>query len=214
MGPIVPKLGLMVNYMSANQSLNLGDALFSKTQQRVLGLLFGKPDQSFYANEIVRWAGLGKGTVMRELGRMEMSGIVSLSRQGNQTHYQANKNCPVFDELLSITYKTFGIGDAIKIALQPLFNQIEFAFVYGSIAKNEATASSDVDLMIVGKELNYGEVMELLAPVEESLARSINPTLYTLEDFHTKLRAANHFLVRVIEQTKINVIGELPNFKD
>lgn len=200
--------------MSTIQPVNLSDALFSKTQQRVLGLLFGKPDQSFFANEIVRWAGLGKGTVMRELERLEVSGVVLLSRRGNQNHYQANKKCPIFEELVSITRKTFGVGDEIKMALQPIAHQIECAFIYGSIAKNEANASSDVDLMIVGKELNYGEVMELLAPVEGSLSRSINPTLYTPEDFATKLRDANHFLVRVMTQTKIAVIGEVPEYKD
>ena len=195
--------------MPDSQSLSLGDALFSKTQQRVLKLLFDRPDQSFFANEIIRWAKLGKGTVIRELERLQVAGIVVLSRKGNQTHYQANKACPIFEELFAITRKTFGIGDSIKTALQPVSQQIVFAFVYGSIAKNEASASSDVDLMIVGHDLNYADVMELLSPVEENLGRSVNPTLYTPEEFHTKLQAANHFLVRVMEQTKIQVMGEI-----
>lgn len=196
--------------MSDSSNLNLSDALFSKTQQRVLGLLFGKPDQSFFTNEIIRWAGLGKGTVMRELERLQAAGILLLSRKGNQAHYQANKACPIFEELFAIARKTFGISDSIKTALQPVSSSILFAFIYGSIAKNEATASSDVDLMIVGQNLHYSEIMELLSPAEESIRRSINPTLYTPEDFHTKLQAANHFLVRVMEQTKIQVIGEVP----
>lgn len=212
-GTYSTQIGTFGDSMSDIQVISLGDALFSKTQQRVLGLLFGKPDQSFFVNEIIRWAGLGKGTVIRELEKLQAAGILLMSRKGNQTHYQANKACPIFEELVAITRKTFGIGDSIKAALQPLLQQIVFAFVYGSIAKNEAIASSDVDLMIVGNDLNYAEVMELLSPVEENLGRSVNPALYTPEDFHTKLQAANHFLVRVMEQTKIQVMGEIPEFQ-
>jgi predicted nucleotidyltransferase len=196
--------------MNDAKILSLSDALFSKTQQKVLGLLFTKPDQSFFANEIVRWAGLGKGTVMRELEKLHAVGLINRTPIGNQSHYQANPACPIYSDIAAIVRKTFGIGDCLKVALAPLHNQITRAFIYGSIAKGEANTGSDVDLMLIGDALSYSDVMELLAPAETLLGRSINPTLYTPQDFAAKLAAGNHFLHRVMEQARIPLWGEDP----
>lgn len=196
--------------MTTMQTIPLSDALFTATQQKVLGLLYGKPDRSFYANEIARWAQVGKGSLMRELERLQRAGVLTLSRQGNQTHYQANPDCPIYPELLSIVRKTFGIAEPLRAALAPLAGQLVWAFVYGSIAKAEAHAGSDIDLMLIGDGLHYGEVMERLMPVEERLGRTINPTLYTLADWQAKLDAGNSFVQRVGQQQKINIIGNNP----
>lgn len=188
----------------------LGDALFTTTQQKVLALLFGKPDQSFYANEIVRLAGAGKGGVMRELERLHGAGALTLVRQGNQTRYQANPKCPIYAELVAIVHKTFGVAVPIRRALQPLAAQIVWAFVYGSLAKSEDHAASDIDLMLVGDGLSYGAVMELLLPLEERLGRPLNPALYTPQDLLTKHAAGNSFVRRVLDQPKIPVMGHNP----
>lgn len=194
--------------MSNLKPFNVGDALFSKTQQKVFGLLFTKPDQSFFTNEIVRWAGLGKGTVMRELEKLHAVGLISRVQIGNQSHYQANRDCPIYADIAAIVRKTFGVGDVIKAGLVPLEPQIAKGFIYGSIAKGEATAASDIDLMLVGSELSYTQVMELLSPIEEILGRTINPTIYTVQDFASKLAAGNHFLQRVMEQEQIPLWDE------
>jgi predicted nucleotidyltransferase len=191
-------------------TLSLSDALFTKTQQRVLGLLYGKPDRSFYANEIARWAQVGKGSLMRELDRLEDSGILTLSRQGNQSHYQANPECPIYDELHSIVRKTFGIADSLRAALAPMAKEIVWAFVYGSIAKGDEHSQSDIDLMLIGENLSYSELLELLIPVEEQLGRTINPTLYTPGDWQSKKNAGNSFVVRVDQQNKIDLYGQRP----
>ncbi|MGF6110858.1 transcriptional regulator [Pseudomonas frederiksbergensis] len=192
------------------KNLSLSEALFTTTQQKVLGLLFGKPDQSFYANEIARWAQVGKGSLMRELDRLQQAGVLTLTRQGNQTHYQANPDCPIYAELLGIARKTFGIAEPLRQALQPFTEQITWAFVYGSIAKDSANASSDIDLMLIGEGLHYSEVMERLMPLEEQLGRVLNPTLYTPDDWAAKLAAENSFVVRVAQQDKINLMGQNP----
>lgn len=196
--------------MVAVKNLSLSEALFTTTQQKVLGLLFGKPDQSFYANEIARWAQVGKGSLMRELDRLQRAGVLTMSRQGNQTHYQANPDCPIYVELLGIARKTFGIAEPLRQALQPFAKQITWAFVYGSIAKDQANASSDIDLMLIGEGLHYSEVMERLMPMEEQLGRVLNPTLYTPDDWAAKLAAENSFVVRVAQQDKINLMGGNP----
>ena len=188
----------------------LSDALFSRTQQRILGLLYGKPDQSFFANEIGRWAQVGKGGLMRELERLNQSGILLKTQQGNQTHYQANPDCPIYSELLGIVRKTFGIAEQLRVALLPFTTSLVWAFIYGSIAKGEAHSDSDIDLMLIGEGLDYHDLMERLLPVEEQLGRSINPTLYTLSTWQERKQAGNSFVIRVEQQEKIDLIGHNP----
>jgi len=189
------------------QITSIGDALFTKTQQRVLGLLFGKPDKSFYTNEIMRWASMGRGTVSRELERLVSAGLLSVTKAGNQNHYQANANNPIYSELVSIVKKSFGVADEIREALKLFDENIELAFIYGSISKGTDTANSDVDLMLVGKALNYSDIMDSLLQAEETLQRTINPTIYDRVDFVNKLEEGNSFITRVMEQPKIMIKG-------
>lgn len=192
------------------QTLSLGDALFTTTQQKILSLLYGKPDRSFYTNEIARWAHVGKGSLTRELDRLQRAGVLSLHRLGNQTHYRANPDCPIYTELLGIVRKTFGIAEHLRAALAPFARQIVWAFVYGSIAKGAEHTGSDIDLMLIGEDLHYGDLMEHLLPVEELLGRTINPTLYTLADWQAKLSTGSSFVLRVNQQEKLNLIGSNP----
>lgn len=185
----------------------LGDVLFSKTQRQVLGLLFGNADRSYFANEIVRHAGVGIGSVQRELEKLAGAGLLSVTQIGNQKHYQANRAAPIFPELRGIVLKTFGLAEVLREALAAFANQIKVAFVYGSVAKASDTASSDIDLMIVAPNLSYSEVVAHLANSETQLARNINPTLYKPADFARKLAADNNFLKKVLDQPKIFLIG-------
>jgi predicted nucleotidyltransferase len=190
----------------------IGDALFSKSQQKVFGLLYSKPDKTFYTNEIMRWAAMGRGTISRELEKLVAAGLLTVSRTGNQNHYQADKTSPIFNELVAIVRKTFGIADEIRRALQPYEKQIELAFIYGSISKGTDSKSSDIDLMLVGKSLNYSDIMDALLPLEETLQRTVNPTIYKKTDFVTKLKEGNSFLTRVMEQSKIMIKGVIDDF--
>ncbi len=189
------------------QAITIGDALFTKTQQKVIGLLFQRPDRTFYLNEIVRLAGIGKGTVKRELEKMTAAKLLTVKHIGNQKHYQANSAAPVYNELIAITRKTFGIADVIRQTLEPIKESIEFAFIYGSIAKATDTAKSDIDLMIIGKNLAYANIMNLLIFVEKELQRTINPSIYSLSDFNNKLQQGNSFLTRILQQEKIIIMG-------
>lgn len=191
----------------------IGDALFTKTQQRVLSLLYGKPDKSFYANEIVRWADMGRGTVKRELDRLVSAGLLVVSREGNQLHYQANSENPIYAELLGIVRKTFGVADVIRNALTPFLDNIELAFVYGSIAKGTDVKTSDIDLLLVGDDLVYGDVIKVLLPIEESLQRPINPTIYSPDEIKTRLKEKNSFVTRILEQPKLMIKGVVDDFR-
>lgn len=187
--------------------VTLGDALFTKTQQRVLGLLYGKPDKSFYTNEIVRWADMGRGTIRRELERLVAAGLLVSSRAGNQLHYQANPDNPVYNELLGIVRKTFGIADVIRSALLAVDEQLDLAFIYGSIAKGEDTVSSDIDLLVVTDALAYAELVSVLMGAEKLLGRPINPSIYTIKQIRSKLKQKNAFLSKMMEQPKLWIKG-------
>lgn len=193
--------------MTKNRSL--GNALFTKTQQQVLRLLFGQPGRSFYANEIMRHAGLGIGTVQRELARLSEVGLLTVTRQGNQKHYQANAVSPIFEELRGIVVKTFGVADALKAALQPVADKIQLAFIYDSVAKGSDTAESDIDLMLIADRLSYTALMTPLGEVETQLGRAVNPTLYSPAELKRKRKEDNAFVQRVLQQPKIILMGSL-----
>src|SRR5439155_4443228 len=127
-------MGAIIPHMGTTPAPRIADALFGKTQQRVLGLLFGNPSRSFYSNEIVRLSAVGTGTVHRELARLLASGLVTAGLIGNQKHYQANRAAPVFEELRGLALKTFGVADVLRAALAPLASRIRVAFVHGPVA--------------------------------------------------------------------------------
>ena len=185
---------------------SIGDALFTKGQQKVLALFFGQPDRSFYLREVVRLADMGIGVISRELGKLADAGLLVESKQGNQNHYQANKSSPIFNELRAIVKKTFGIKGLLKAAIAPLLPQLEQAFIYGSVAKGEDHAGSDVDVMLVGNDLSYSEVMQLLDSVEEQLQRPINPTIFSPVEFAERLAEGHNFLSKVMELPRIDLL--------
>lgn len=189
---------------------NIGDALFTKTQQKVLALLFGQPERSFYLNELVRLADMGRGAISRELSKLTDAGLLAMHKQGNQNHYQANKASPIMPELVAIVRKTFGVAEVLKSALAPILSKLQKAFVYGSIAKGSEHAGSDVDVMLVGDGLSYSEVMQLLEEAELELQRTINPTIYTPDEFAKRLAEGQSFLTKVLADETIDLLRNEP----
>ncbi len=189
------------------QTANLSDALFSKVQRSVLGVLYGNPDRSFYANEMFRLAGSGTGAVVRELSKLTESGLVTVTKIGNQKHYQANRKAPIFEELRGIVLKTFGMADVIRQALMPIANNVTVAFIYGSVAKGADTSASDIDVLVTGNGIAYPELYSALIPAEDRLGRKINPSVYSNEDISRKIKDGNAFLTRIMAQPKIFLIG-------
>ena len=196
---------------AAHRRLSEADALFSSTQQRALALLFGDPDRSFFATEIINRVSKGSGAVQRELKKLSASGLVTVSRIGNQKHYQANPESPIYEELCSLIRKTVGVAKPLRDALSAAEGDISLALVYGSIAKGEARAASDIDLLLVSDALALEDVYRLLMPAEEILGRTINPTLYTSDEFQRRLRDGQTFLKRVLTGETIVLFGSLPD---
>lgn len=186
---------------------SLGDALFTGTRKWLLGALFGNPARSFYARELIGLAGSGSGAIQRELERLTQSGLVTMLPVGNQKHYRANPESPVFAELCALTRKTFALADPFREALEPLASRIRAAFVYGSVAKGEDTTSSDIDLMVIADKVSYGELLGALEPLSHSLNRRVNPTVLTQRDWAKRLTTRSAFATRVVAQPKIWIIG-------
>ena len=189
------------------QRISLADALFGGTQQRVLGLLFGQPERSFYANEVIALTRGGSGAVQRELVRLAQSELVTVRVSGKQKHYQANRQSPIFEELCGIARKTVGLAEPLRDALAPLAGRIRAAFVYGSVAKRQDTASSDVDLMVVSDDVNYADLYATLEAVGQQLGRTVNPTIYTSKELAQRIASGESFVKRVLDRPKIWLIG-------
>jgi len=182
--------------------------LFGATRQGVLQTLFLHPDQRFYQHQIIQKIGHGSGAVQRELRQLTSAGILSRTVEGHQTYYQANRGCPFYEELRGLIRKTFGVGQVLQAALQPIAPLVRLAFVYGSVAGGRETASSDIDLMLVGDGISLDAVIAALAGAQREIGREVNPTVYREEEFCRKLAAGHHFLSSVVRGPKIFLIGD------
>jgi predicted nucleotidyltransferase len=188
------------------QSSSLGEALFTKTQQRVLGLLFGNPERSYYTNEIVRFAEAGIGTVQRELQRLESAGLITSRKIGNQKHYQANRAAAIFEELHGIVIKTVGLADVLRKAIQPLQERVDLAFIFGSVAQGKERITSDVDVMVIG-DASFEDVVQAVYSTREALRREVNPVVMSMSEFSRKVLQGDRFVSRIVNEPKIFLKG-------
>ncbi|WP_240980078.1 nucleotidyltransferase domain-containing protein [Ramlibacter agri] len=186
----------------------MADALFPRVRQRVLGILFGNPNRSFFASEVMALAQSGRGAVQRELADLTAAGLLKVTSIGNQKHYQANEAAPVYGELRRLVLKTFGLADVLREALAPLAARIDAAFVFGSVAKQVDTAESDIDVMVLSESLGYADIFGALEPASVSLGRPVNPTVYTTAQLAKRSKQDNAFVRRVLAQPKIWLIGQ------
>jgi predicted nucleotidyltransferase len=193
------------------ENISLSNALFSGVQRRVLALIFGRPDRSFYAAEIVRIVHSGPGAVDRELSRLQKSDLVSVERIGKQKHYRANPKSPIYRELLGVVRKTMGLQEPLRQALEPFVNRIESAFIYGSVAKATDTAKSDIDLMVIADDLTYSDIFKKVDAVEKALGRTINPNIMEVADWRRKVAKNDSFVAKIASQPKIFLVGSEDN---
>ena len=185
----------------------LADALFSVTQQRVLGLLFGQPERSYYATELIGLANVGSGAVQRELARLTRSGLITVSAIGNRKHFQANAHSPLYAELCGIAQKTIGLAEPLREALRPFEAEVDAAFVYGSVAKGRDGAGSDIDIMLITDTLTSGDVFGALEATSERLGRRVNPTILSRKDLIKRVKADSGFVTRVLSGAKVWLFG-------
>ena len=187
---------------------SIASALFGRVRRKVLALLFGHPEESFYLREIVRAAGSGTGAVQRELEQLTSAGLILRRVDGRQVYFIANPDSPVFAEIRGLVTKTIGMHEVIRLALADFAERglIRSAFIYGSAAAGRDRPESDVDLMVVG-DVTLSALLPVLRPVQDQLGREINPTIYPLQELRQRLLAGNHFLKSVLSRPKIMLVG-------
>lgn len=201
MDTVVPVLG------TTPAALDPATVLFGATRRRVLGWLLGHPDHAYYLRELVRQVGGAVGAVQRELELLTAAGLVRREVRGKQVYFQANQDAAIFPELRGLFAKTSGLVDILREALMPLADRIHAAFVFGSAARGELHAASDVDLMVVG-DTSFGDVITVIQGAEKRLGRDVNPTVYSVAEFRAKVDAKHHFLTTVLAEPKMFVLGD------
>jgi predicted nucleotidyltransferase len=190
----------------------LASLLFKEYRRQVLGLLLLQPEQAFHMREIARLTHTQPGTLHKELAKLAEAGILKKTLQGNQTYYQADANCIVFDELSSIMRKTSGLADVLRQALQPLTDKLQFAAVYGSVASGKATSASDIDVLLVGNA-GYAEVVTALYPAQQELGREINPKLYSVNEWQEALNAQSGFIKQILASPMLPILGDTDDIR-
>lgn len=183
----------------------LATLLFPEYRRRVLGLLLLRPEESLHGREVARRTGLPAGTITRELTKLADAGLLRREKRGNQQVYSANTGSPIFAELASILRKTSGLADVLSSVLAPLAAQLKLAFVFGSVARGEEAAGSDIDILLVG-EASFRDAVEALYPAQATLGREINPKVFGIDEFAAKA-PSEPFLRDVLSRPKIFLIG-------
>lgn len=184
----------------------LSSVLFTDYRSRVLGLLLLHPERTYYLREIARLTSTIPGTLKRELDKLMEVGLLTVKKVGNQNHYQANRECPIYEDLANILRKTSGLVDVLMGGLLPLSEKIQSAFVFGSVASGNVNAKSDIDLMLIG-ELTYAEVVSQMHPLQEQLGREINPKIFTVKEWQKLMQDNGAFVHDVLSKTKLFIIG-------
>lgn len=187
--------------------ITLGQSLFPLSRQKLLSVLLLNPDRSFYKRELIRLTGLGVRSLLKELDVLTITDIIRKSTVGNQHHYQANPDCPIYPELVSIVKKTFGISDVLRSAIEPIAQSIDYAGVYGSVAKGNETPRSDIDVLIIGT-VRLDDAYDAFHPAETALNREIHPKIYLPNEWKDLTAAPNPFIVSLLETPMLHIHGD------
>lgn len=161
--------------------------------------------------ELARHLRVTPSTLQRELGSLVHGGILRQKREGKHVYFQAATDSPIFQELRGMILKTAGLADVIRNALKPFRDRIQWAFIYGSMARAEEHSASDVDLMLVGR-VGLADLSSPLRKAEQKINRAINPTVYTLDEFRSKVKSSHHFITTVLRSKKLFVLGDPREF--
>jgi len=187
------------------------DALFPKTRQSILAATFGEPHRWWYMRELARHLRLTPSSLQRELASLVRGGVLHERREGKHVYFQAATDSPIFPELQGLILKTVGLADVVRGVLKPLAHRIQWAFIYGSVARSDEHAASDVDLMIVG-QVGLADVSSPIRRAEHRLNRAVNATTYTPDEFAGKVKSNNHFITTVLRSKKLFLLGDAGEF--
>jgi len=184
----------------------LSEILSSKIRADIFRLFFGVSDNELHMREIERRSGYAIGTIQSELRKLLRLDLVSKRKDGNRTYYRANKDHPLFLDIQRLVLKTVGLVDILQNKLTKS-QEITIAFVFGSIARQEEMAGSDIDLVVIG-HLGLREITALLSGLAEKVGREINPHVFTVKEFKKRIARKEHFITQVLDEPKIFIFGD------
>jgi len=182
------------------------DALFPAVRQEILTATLLSPEKSWYLSELAAHLGTSPSSLQRELETLANSGILVRTQDGRRTYYRAQTASPVFNELRDLLAKTAGIIPVLNSELTQLDGKIKWAAIYGSIARGEEQAQSDIDLLVVGP-VGMTELLPVLRRVEQQFGREVNVTRYSESEFLAKRHGRDHFLNSVLKGKLITIVG-------
>ncbi len=203
---VLTRLRNMRNNIRNMRNHSVLTALFPQVRQGVLAATLGQPDKWWYLSELADRLGTGPSSLQRELSSLVASGILVHRREGTRAYFKAETQSPVFRDLQQLFEKTAGLAPILEQVLKPFGNKIQSAFIYGSVARSREHASSDVDLMVVGKA-GLADLSSALRKAEQRLGREVNATVYSPEEFREKVKSQDHFLTTVLKGRKHFVRG-------
>lgn len=195
---------MIIRIMRIKNPIN---ALFPPVRQVILAATYGQADRWWFLSELASFAGKTPSSLQRELKALAASGILRTKRDGNRLYFQAEADSPIFEPLRGLIEQTLGVKDGLREAIEPLIDRIDIAFIYGSVARNEDKALSDVDIIVVG-EIGLSDLSKVLRPLETKFGREFNATCYRREEIKRKLKGGNHFLKSVLEKEKTFLVGD------
>ena len=184
----------------------LTELFSSQARVDVLKLFLLNPANDFYQREIATNCDLPIRAVQREVQRLEKVGLVRKSKRGNRNYYQIDRSASIFEELKSIFLKTVGLGEVLRNSLSEEQEEIAIAFIYGSYAQHSETATSDLDLFIIGT-IEPKKVSMVLSKAKSSLKREINFSVYSVQEYRQKEKTGDHFIETLAKEPKIFLIG-------
>jgi uncharacterized protein len=179
--------------------------VFSAVRQQVLGTLLLHPQKSWYLSQLVRHIGAAPSHLHRELALLTEAGILIRRVEGRQTYFQANPTCPILPELTGLLCKLTGAAAVLEQSLHALRSKIRCAFIYGSVARGNEEAGSDIDLMVIG-DVTVSDLLPGLRRAERTLGRQINPTVYPANELARKFKQGHHFIQSVLKDPAKNFI--------
>lgn len=178
----------------------------SKTRKAIFKLYFTNPETEYYLRELERTLNIPVSMIRKELLQLEKENVFVSHKKGNLVYYQVNKTYPLFTELKSIVFKTVGAQGLLKEMIEKI-KGINVAFIYGSFARNSENAASDIDLFVIGNP-NEDELIKGMSGIEKVLKREINYALYTVIEFKKKKHAKDSFVLDLLENPKIFLLGD------
>ena len=208
---VATKKVTIVTIMVTKASKSLIETLFGKVRRNVLRTFFAKDSKPLHLREIARITDCGIGGLQRELGALVACGILKRRKEGNQVYYSVEESCPVVLELRSLFKKTSGLADLLKSALAQLDDKISISLVFGSVAANKETNTSDLDLLIVG-DVSFGEIIDVVTPRQDRICREINPVVMDDNEFRNRYNEKDYFIHDIERSPKLYIKGTDDDF--